>query len=343
MDEESTEDLSWLASNSKRNVFNRMVSWEFSQETKPLKLRRRHKSKKSSLTEEDPEASFSLSDLDIVTSSDDSEYYSAEEDDDNQSETSSKDTLSESFASSADSVFQSVSNEGASLADVQINKQDNTRHRAPSKRQKRRKRKTDVNNDFLPFYELDDVLFSFTECYKDIQNQSDVEVLRLVPSLAEICIHNIHRHKKMHTKTNTVVPKPLKNLVVQQALKVKLQKIQMTWLITLLSHFNICNSKGKSETNLLDYYRLLYCDNEDDYDAKRNIFVDMHTRNVWNFEPFEHNDRVDPYIGSKVSSFLPYLCALGDRATKQYADTYNYCVLEDIGKAYNIMSMMSGN
>ena len=330
MAEESTEDICWLASNTKRHMYTRMLSWEFSQETKPSKPRRRHKSKKSLTSEEDPEGGLSLSDLDIVTSSDDSEYYSADEDG-NQSETSSKDTLSESFATSEDSVFQSIDKEEVIPLDTSTNRQKNTRHRAPSKKQKRKRHKTyNCSEDLLPFHGTDDIMFSFTACYRDVQNQSDIVALRHVPSLVELCINKIHRNKSKTVSKTSVMPKPLKGLVVQQALKVKLQKIQMSWLLALLSHFN-----PKNHPNLLSIYYLLQEQTGEESKTQASFqFVELKTRNIFNSSISKGSTNDVQYIGTEFSSFLPCLSTLGDQMTKKYD--------VDDGKASSIMSMLSG-
>ncbi|OWF47095.1 uncharacterized protein LOC110454844 [Mizuhopecten yessoensis] len=297
-----------------RPSYTRMVSWEFSnqQEHNPVKMKRR-KSKRQSNVDEESNLSLSSADEDesdvvfsssnpgpdVSSSDEDCLYFSAEE------------ILSQSDSDTDISQrMTSLNTEGESSKDTESCKEDNIGGRqphqekkhAPSKKQKRKRRKQEYvfhGDEILSLLDIaiePDIISETQELVED----SLACVEKTVPSLVELCL-NCTRQRNRHIQ----LPKGLKNMVKHSYKDFSFRKFQVSWLQNEFSKWQPFENK-KSEFFLCKY------SDGDDWGSEAIYKCPLPTRNIWNsvfFPKLSQSHNFSEYVNSKTSSILPFTFA----------------------------------
>ncbi|KAL5011649.1 hypothetical protein ScPMuIL_010200 [Solemya velum] len=307
-----------------RPAFARMISWEFSRDSEIKPRRRRHSSKKklsaTNMQDEKSEECFTNSDseneqkvsnqsMDKLSGesgdSDDSEYYSAEEyigQSKTQIGTSDQSNLL-NYSSEIPCVGDgcSITPQAIDIGDVEAKvhpesyfknpHSERDPHRAPSKKQKRRRRR-------LKMFFVDKVLpFTDAESFDLDTIQPDLEEnfssSRLFPTLVELCLHKVWGPKSRKQPLRQLPP-GMQTFVHHYHRDKSYFRLQLSYLHTELARF-IYVENG--------YSNFLWLKTVED---KSEPVLLTPTRNIWNcvlFTKYAKNNQPH-YQKSKASSFL---------------------------------------
>ncbi|XP_048773357.2 uncharacterized protein LOC125678734 isoform X3 [Ostrea edulis] len=272
-DDDSLRDLVERA--KKRPKYVRMVSWEFENETKkPSRQNKRQQKSDQGLEvqeaeceeEEEEEESTSNEECDS-----ESTYYSAEE------TIHTEEALGEEFSS--------VSLQDSAAHPYQVQ----SRYRAPSKKQKRKRRYRMIYCDqTLPFMKEG---FGIEEDIQDVVAEiqgKQIHVLREVPSLSILCIKMLRGIRF----PVAAMPHLIKSRIYGANVDLQFKKFQYGWLLNFLAFLD----KGKVDLNLKSYkdlHRLLMC-------------------SIWHPLPYlkQSPQLIERYNKSKITASLMYTSGL---------------------------------
>ncbi|XP_062577940.1 uncharacterized protein LOC134239820, partial [Saccostrea cucullata] len=224
----------------KRPEYARMVSWEFKNETK-MPNRKKKQLQKESLKEqeaskakEEKDKKFSSSSAQKEEFDSESSYYSAEEGMDSEESTGS-------LEEAVDEI--NLQNE---VGFMNFPSQTNTRHRAPSKKQKRKRRyQMTYCDQILPFMNCGlSIEEDIQEVVSEIQGKQ-ITVLREVPSLSFLCIKML-RGVRFPSDS---MPHLIKSQIYGANTDLQFKKFQYGWLLNMLAFVE------KKEENYLYWER----------------------------------------------------------------------------------------
>ena len=246
-----------------RPSYARMISWEFSksgsdQITQPRRRRRSKRNKSgNSLVEEgdgklgpqgeendgeEDDAFIDKDGIENASSTDDSEYHSAEEHLTDSDPISRSSSISDSEVSELAASFQTcrtndeVMDESESVGDFRNPVVDSERKRAPSKKQKRKRKKSRLS-DGTHFF-LDDLPFANFQEFDIVEDESmdNVCVLKPVPSLLDLCMQAC---RNLNSDAKSIMPRSLKSSMSGTSSKFHLEKTQLSWLYSLLTDIEV--------------------------------------------------------------------------------------------------------
>lgn len=265
------------------------------------------------------------------SSSSDSEYYSANEslNSDTFSDGSTsqiRDNLSEldfllysdsgntNSDSDSDSAFCSVnSSQHVPIKEKVRERQfSQSNQRAPSKKQKRKKRlRSKITYlDSLPFSGLE----NFECCVSDVKNEitesvDQIPVMKSVPSLSDLCLLAAKNVDTKNTQTN--VPYKIRQIFKESGVKKNLQKFQLS---SMYRHLTYCEQKDLFEQNYLYTSER----NEDSHQPK----VPIPRRNIWDVCLNYHTFINTGYNGSVPTCYIPYTHCSHDRYAHPHDSYY---------------------
>ncbi|XP_071087347.1 uncharacterized protein [Haliotis cracherodii] len=271
-----------VAQRKQRPVFARMISWEITPHEAPGGTTCDQVSNSDSAGDASSENEAKG---DNSNDSDESEYFSAEErtslsdsDTDLLNQSTDNKAIGEAALVSSDntdSVFDSVDNNS--------NQTQVGRDRAPSKKQKKRRKDRLKMQSILyadydaPFRNVENIDFEVADLvgYSDENSRPNI---RNVPTLFELCICSIStkgtRQKRQSTSS---MPRPMKHVLYERRRDQAFTSIQLSWLYRLLAYIEKQEAACKSTCTLK-------------------------ARNIWNDDYCAQED----YTGGEVTSILPY-------------------------------------
>ncbi|XP_061165316.1 uncharacterized protein LOC133174252 [Saccostrea echinata] len=303
MEEDKTGLKILITQRRHRPSYTRVISQEFSQKTEIVgKSRRRRKSQQNackSLSDLSDSFSSSNSDTNDIyqefrkpsdecstlsenDQSDESEYFSAEENlvavhDVNQDNNAT--LLSNTCSSKKDEDVETVLQEvhvyenDFSFFTTEDKNRNGIYKRAPSKKQKRKRRQFQCNSSVfkeLPFYDSD-----------ILEDPVTIYVHKEIPSLYSLCVKLLSRNKKL--RRHCMIPVSFRKDINKEA---EIHNEKVTWLNSILSKYE--------EELKLDMHTGVY---------ELSVLV----RNVWNIDPHSHipGRYVRPLLGDRKISCLP--------------------------------------
>lgn len=223
------------------------------------------------------------------SSSNDDSYFSAKED------------ISSSSGSDSDICQQlspldiAADKTGVENRDISHGQSHHGKHRAPSKKQKRKRRMHEIESvidgdSILRMLDFDIVPDIISET-KFLAEQDQIAVDKQVPSLLELCLNCMRRRKSQAS-----LPKGLKNAIKHSNIDFTFRKFQVSWLQSAFSEWQPFDNRKKWQL----YYA---CSGVGPYSTHSRI----PTRNIWNshFYP-KYNYCSYGYVHSKTSAILPF-------------------------------------
>ncbi|XP_062577216.1 uncharacterized protein LOC134239077 [Saccostrea cucullata] len=324
MEEDKTGLKILITQRRQRPSYTRVISQEFSQETEIVGKSRRRRRSQQNVCKSSSDLSSSLSSSNSDTDnncqeyrklseehdtlsendkSDDSEYFSAEENFEIKQDNNA--VLSSNSCSSKEEEDPGIvlleineHRNDFSLFNIEDTDRNDIHKRAPSKKQKRKRRLLQNVCSLLkelPFYDMD-----------TLDDPVKTQVPKGIPSLYSLCVKMLSRNKKLGTR-RCMIPISLRQEINRET---EINKEKLNWLNSILSKYE--------EELKLDMYK-------GDYEL--NVLV----RIVWNIDPHSpycgtYYDR--PLLGDSKVGFLPVTQLYSFCSSKSY---FSYKLMSVLG------------